>query len=631
MSSVIQTILKKKKVFLLLALVVVGFAFSAQGARAGWNDNWFNEILSLLLFPILESLALILSWVAEITNWAMQPSPITRSPFVLAGFKATLDFANSLFILILLGIALDFILFNSFGVKRALQKLLIIALLINFSIPIAGVVLDFANIISAHFLASVSNTNGGFTGAIAQSVGLTNIFDDGTLHKVIDPTAAKATQNSFINILFSIGLLCGMIFTFLALAAMFLIRTGYISVLLILLPIALVLSAFPPTSNHFSKWMSKFMQWVMFAPAATFFLYLSMLLLIETENNGILSMGGSGLIEPESPTYVILRYIIVWGLMLMSLTVAQSMGITGASTAKAMWSKGTKWARGKAYGAAKTGAAAAGRKVGAAENLEKLASGLQKSGIIGSGFAASKIRGVAAKTKTATEQREALTTQEKAKFEALSDEALLGEYNTYHDSIIPGKKAKANGIAVILSQRKGNALTVKRADGTVDETATTTLRQAAYDNAKAHGNKAAMDTLTEKDPRTKMHAINRKYDAKPPGTVIDGKTKDEATRDYYKNIKAKDIAELPDSFFTTREGERVVVEMLNEKSLTSSHLRAAMDEQKHAFLANVKRYIRIRGGLGTKGPPATGLYSHNPGLAGYLEGSAGKEVAGFVL
>ncbi|MEK7493828.1 MAG: hypothetical protein AAB630_01590, partial [Patescibacteria group bacterium] len=365
MSSVLRIIAKKKSIFLLLLLVVVGLALSAQGAAAGPCSIWtadFDGCINSLLLLVLKGLAIVLAFVAQITNWAMQPSPITSSSFVQAGFSATRDFANSLFILILLGIALSFILYDSFGVKRALPKLLIIALLINFSVPIAGVALDFANVISVHFLASVSNTSG-FTEAVAQSVGLSHVFDDKYLTGA-DQTVAQAKNavevgnDSFINILFAMGVVIGMIFIFLALAFMFLIRTGYISVLLILLPIALVLSAFPPTSKHFSKWMSKFMQWTMFAPAATFFLYLSMLVLTATGSQGVLSMGGGTSLTEQSPVFAILRYVMAWGLMLMSLTVAQSMGITGASTATAMWSKGTKWARGKASGAGKSALAA---------------------------------------------------------------------------------------------------------------------------------------------------------------------------------------------------------------------------------------------------------------------------------
>lgn len=627
MSSVIQTILKKKTVFLVLLLVVVGFALSAHGARAGWDADWFTELISLALFPILELLAMVLSWVAEITNWAMQPSPITTSSFVEAGFSATRDFANSLFILILLGIALDFILFNSFGVKRALPKLLIIALLINFSVPIAGVALDFANIISAHFLASVSGK--GFTEAIAQSVGLVNIFnaDESGLHQIIDPDAAKSVKNSFINILFSIGLLLGMIFIFLALALMFLIRTAYISVLLILLPIALVLSAFPPTSNHFSKWMSKFMQWTMFAPAATFFLYLSTLLLVETGSKGILSMGGG--VAPDSSAFIFLRYIMAWGLMLMSLTVAQSMGITGASTAKAMWSKGTKWARGKAYGAAKTGATAAGRRAKVDEKLEGLAKGLRVIPGLG-GMLESGVRGIGSKTKMAMEKQEGLTQQQKTQYEKSSDEQLRSEYDVWAKSRFPGSGAKAAQIAEILARR--GKLNVLNEDGTVNKDGTKAMVKEAYGFAKQHKYKGVSESIMKANPIAYQEIVQNEWEKlesegklsverDEKGNVTKRWKKD--TGETFEDAKNKAFEKMASTDFEGLKGawdETAVRSFLFSGAMGSNHIRMASNANDHAFITNLSSALKKLNDAEIKS-----LQQKSPSLVSFLTGGRARD------
>lgn len=629
MSSVIQTILKKKSVFLVLLFVVVGLTLSAHGARAGWDNNWFTELISYALFPVLELLALVLSWVAEITNWAMQPSPITTSSFVKAGVNATRDFANSLFILILLGIALDFILFNSFGVKRALPKLLIIALLINFSVPIAGVVLDFANIISTHFLASVSGK--GFTEAIAQSVGLVNIFDADAsgLHKVIDPTAESAVKSSFINILFSIGLLLGMIFIFLALALMFLIRTGYISVLLILLPIALVLSAFPPTQNHFSKWMSKFMQWTMFAPAATFFLYLSTLLLVETGSKGILEMGGAGIINNDDPTYIFLRYIMAWGLMLMSLTVAQSMGITGASTAKAMWSKGTKWARGKAYGAAKTGATAAGRRAKVDEKLEGLAKGLRVIPGLG-GMLESGVRGIGSKTKMAMEKQEGLTQQQKTQYEKSSDEQLRSEYDVWAKSRFPGSGAKAAQIAEILARR--GKLNVLNKDGTMNDAGTKAMVEEAYGFAKQHKYKGVSESIMKANPIVYQKIVQKEWEKlesegklsverDEKGNVTKRWKKD--TGETFEDAKNKAFEKMGSTDFEGLKGawdETAVRSFLFSGAMGSNHIRMASNANDHAFITNLSSALEKLTDAQIKS-----LQQKSPSLVSFLTGGRARD------
>jgi len=121
--------------------------------------------------------------VGSFANFALQPFPITTTSVVTVGWGITRDFANMFFILILLGIALDFILFNSFGVKRALPTLILVALLINFSLPLAGVVIDFANVFTAYFMeqlqsgCGIDDTNCSFSEAIAQRLALQTVLD----------------------------------------------------------------------------------------------------------------------------------------------------------------------------------------------------------------------------------------------------------------------------------------------------------------------------------------------------------------------------------------------------------------------------------------------------------------------
>ena len=609
--------------------------------------NWAEGLLvgNFIYYAILTPLSWLLGIAGTFAEWMLQPAYIVNSTVVQIGWGVTRDLANMFFILILLGIALDYILFQSFGVKHALPMLIVVALLINFSLPIAGIFIDFANVFSNFFISKITGDclnlnveNCGFTMAIAQNLNLTKLYETG------------GAANLIVNMIFAALLMLGMAFTLFALGIMFLLRTGWLYALLILLPLVLVLMPFPKTSQYFGRWTNKFFQWTMFAPVAMFFLYLSMLVFQANinpgETNNIKTMsylvnGAQAQVwnQGVGGTFIeqVIKYVVVWFFMLGSLMAAQSMSITGAGAALGMIKSAEKWAGGKVKNAGKRGLSAAGRGVGADKKMEDLARGLQKIPGIG-GALSSSVRGVASKTKTAMEKQEALTAKEKANFEGLSDEALLDEYNTYIKSNLPGNKAKANGIALMLSQRKGNALTVKRADGSIDENKTAELREAAYDNAKAHGNRAVMETLMEKDPRVKMHAINQKYDGKPAGTKIDGKTKDEATRDYYKNIRAKDIGELPDSFFSTQEGKTLVTKMMEEKSLTSSHLRTAMDEQKHEFLNQVKQFISSSsvGGIGAEKDPnynnqPSGLWKQNRSLAKYLAGDAGAEVSGFVL
>lgn len=613
MNSIASTIAKKKAFFFaLLFIVAVGFVVP-QGATAqliginwtGWIDTGINAILLL----VLKGFALVLSYVAFITDWAIQPSPITTSYFVQQGWVATRDFANMFFILILLAIALSFILFDSFGVKQMLPKLLLIALLINFSVPIAGILIDFANITTTFFLDQISQ--GTFTESVAQSVGISKVFDADTF------TAAGSSlnqnnvgDNTFINTLFSIGLMIGMIFIFLALALMFLIRTGYISVLLIVLPIALVLSAFPPTKGHFGKWMHKFTQWVMFAPIAAFFLYLSMLVFTATSSVGtpeILSMGGGDTVTEDSVAFTLLRYVMAWGLMLGSLVVAQSMGITTAGAALATWKSGTKWARGKASQAGKTMAAAGGRRMKADEKMEKLAGAVQRAVPGLGGTLASGIRGVASKTKTAMEKQEALTPTEKAKLETLSDAALASEQEVYEESKLPGSGAKVAQIAAMRAKR--GKLNVRGANGEIDPAETEKETRKAYAAAKQSKNKEALALIAKSNPLVfgKIKEEEFEEDLKK-GDVIetfDVVTKERILRNrktgvFLHDVKNKAMEDMTTKDFENMKGGWNKADMegfINGGAISSSHIRMADSAGDSSFINHIQEIMNDLNGL----------------------------------
>jgi len=96
----------------LLLLVFFGFMFSAQPVYAGVIIDNALDIVNGILNGLMQVVGWVLGAIGSLTNYLIAPSPITTSTLVLVGWTITRDFANMLFILILLGIALDFILFN---------------------------------------------------------------------------------------------------------------------------------------------------------------------------------------------------------------------------------------------------------------------------------------------------------------------------------------------------------------------------------------------------------------------------------------------------------------------------------------------------------------------------------------
>ena len=600
MSSITPNIFKKKVSFLaLFCMVVIGFTFSASPAAAwslfGFALESINGSVSwLLYYLVLTPLAWLLAWAGKLVNIALQPWPLISSDFVQTGWVVMRDLSNMLFILALLGIALNYILFSSFGVKKTLPRLLFIALLINFSLPLAGVVLDFANIVTSFFIAQSGGAQ--FTEAMGNRLGFSTLFNAN--NAATATTAIAAADGVLFDIIFAIIFVTGTLFVFLALAAMFFIRHFYLSVLLIVLPLVLTASILPFLSSHFKKWTDKFFKWTMFAPACSFFLYLAMVFLDSTQmtslTNTIGSTGGSAGFFVKTATQIT-TYIFAWGLMVLSLTTAQSMGIAGAGMAVSTFNKGAKWARGKAYGAAKTGAAATGRRMKADERLENLAKGLRTVPGLG-GMLESGVRTISSKTKMAMEKQEGLTQQQKTQYEKSTDNQLRREYAIAAESKLPGSGAKAAQIAEILA-RRGN-LNVLDESGAVDKDKTKAMVKEAYGFAKQHKYKGISESIMKANPVVYQEIVEKEWQGladkdslsevmfdRETGKLIRGRKKD--TGETFEDAKNKAFEKMGSTDFEGLKGswdEKAVRSFLFSGAMGSNHVRMASNANDHAFI-----------------------------------------------
>ena len=487
---------------------------------AGWLWGLITDVMTWavivagILYVLMQFAGALLGIAGTFADWMLQPAYIINSTVVQIGWGVTRDLANMFFILILLGIALDYILFQSFGVKRALPTLIVVALLINFSLPIAGIFIDFANVFSDFFITKVTGgclpgdgKSCGFTIAIANNLNLTSLF-----------SAAIGSQSVIVDMIFSIFLMLGPAFILFALGIMFLLRTGWLYALLILLPLVLVLMPFPKTSSYFGRWTNRFFQWTFFAPVALFFLYLSML--IFQANTPNLDEIGKGynykttsattilMNSAQAETFAqgasggfieqVIKYVVVWFFMLGSLMAAQTMSITGAGAALGMIKSTQKWAGGKVKSAGKQVGGAAARRAKVDEHMGKAAEWASKNKVLSTLGVGRGLRGMAVKTEQAFKKQGELTTQEKAKYENMSRKEREDEYNDLKNSKLPYAQDKAAQLAAIRA-RKGE-LTVRDKKGDIDKKATEALVREVYGFAKKYKNKDAQKAVIKASP-----------------------------------------------------------------------------------------------------------------------------------
>ena len=406
-----RRIKKQLFAFSLIFLIIFSVVF-VLGAETAQADNFvvvgLKSVLARILLSVQEMIGFLAAWLAGLAQGVLNFADYQNAQMVQDGWKISRDLVNMFFVMVLLAIAFATILrFETYGMKALLPKLIIAALLINFSLVFAGVIIDFAGVLTDFFITdsnkffkdlagqmglpklaattaqqdtgeywqcesnpagsgviisgefkTASSCQAVCLGAMSNCVGITpDKVNWGKIAK--GDEYWKIASALFLSIIFTLIAA----FVFGALAVLLLIRVVIIWFLLILAPIAWFFWILPATRHLFNQWWNAFIKWVMFAPAAIFFIWLSVnswLKFIQGEAEapgGKIAQGMKEVITSEVLESKILpqvmapgnfvQFIIACGMLLGSLIVAQKMGVYGASGAMGIaksLGKGTaKW------------------------------------------------------------------------------------------------------------------------------------------------------------------------------------------------------------------------------------------------------------------------------------------------
>ncbi len=455
----INFISKYKKFILSLSLIIVISSFgifilSLGEAKAYLGEvfvNSFKWVISEAFLMIQKIVGLCVSLMSSLCQGILNLTNPHDSPAVQNGWETTRDFVNLFFVLILLVIALSTILrIEQYGIKKLLPRLIIAALLINFSLVFAGVILDFAGVLTDFFLSdkqkfftdiasqmrlpSTMQTNAEQSTPYYCAVENSSVGGDYSNECDSRPFATPGECQNFVDTnLYGFGncitinpdnhqvdwdkikgldfwtligsLILSTIFSLIALivfgafAFLLLIRLVIIYFLLILSPIAWLCMVLPSTRHIFTQWWSTFIKWVFFAPAAIFFIWLS----VNTWIGGGEISGGmketmtdevlSSQLLPEVMTPInLVQFLIACGMMIGSLIVAQKMSIYGATGAVNTVKKIGEKAGSASWATTRAGTSAAGRlplvnKIPKADRIKgKVMSTIEKTPVVGKAF-----------------------------------------------------------------------------------------------------------------------------------------------------------------------------------------------------------------------------------------------------
>jgi len=352
----------KQKIFLTLALtlslvfvVFVPRAVAVGGEiLAGATSGVFFLTIGWILEIIMRLLGMITALGGKIFDWLIGWTKFTELPIIIAGWRIMRDFANIGIVFVLLVIAISTILgIDKYNMKQLFAKLVIIALLVNFSMLIANVVIDTSNVITDFFVQESGIGSGGnpISTKIMGSMGIGQIWHAvGTGNFDVGLGALGGTV--LISMIMGIIVMLGTIIVLFLGAGMLLVRIIVLSFCIILAPAAFMLKIMPDTQKHYEKWWSTLINYSLFAPVFAFFLYLA---LRTADTFGqIESLKNANVNIPTMSSFfstgnTLIQYILILGFTLASLMMAKQFGLHGGAKVYGWGTKALQKATGYSF------------------------------------------------------------------------------------------------------------------------------------------------------------------------------------------------------------------------------------------------------------------------------------------
>jgi hypothetical protein len=253
-----------------------------------------SYLISIIGFLIFSIEVFFLQFIIDLNY------DIVNSVSVQFGFSIVLAFANILFVAAIIIMAVATIVrYNTYGARQILLKIVIAAIGVNFSLILAGTVVNFADQGAKFFMngavpnaASDTGTSAfGTDGFVSNLAGAFNpqrmMIQNGISTSSDSLAQAKAKLDGATSAVGGVyAAIAGIFMTaamvillavfFGVLVAAFVARYIMLSLLLTIMPVVWLAWIFPFGKPLVSYWTDKFVKWTFFSPMAMFFLYLSM-------------------------------------------------------------------------------------------------------------------------------------------------------------------------------------------------------------------------------------------------------------------------------------------------------------------------------------------------------------------
>ncbi|MEK7557763.1 MAG: hypothetical protein AAB530_00970 [Patescibacteria group bacterium] len=314
----------------LILLIVSGTFFIGHNVFALADDIGVGiaNILGHLVSAIISALGLILTVLIKILIWVCKQNDFIGSAAVSNGWKIVRDFCNMFFILILLIISFATMLrMPNYEWKKLLPKLLLMAILINFSKTICGLIIDAAQVIMWTFVNGFKAMG---EGNLVSMLGLKEIYS-------VDAEAANVNTFSVFGsyVLALIYVLISLVVITIMIAVL-VMRMVMLWIYIVLSPLAYLLAAFPAGQSYSQQWWKEFTNNVIVGPVLAFFIWLSFASAngLVPDSAGVVLNAG---ITQAGSTDSMIKFIISIGMLLGGLMITQQIGgMAGGLAGKGM-------------------------------------------------------------------------------------------------------------------------------------------------------------------------------------------------------------------------------------------------------------------------------------------------------
>lgn len=356
----LRTFLKNKKIlnrtiagaissviFLLLVSPV-----SAQTDIAYAFGGGLIALFNTLLYVILQTIVFaLITAVGILINIGQYPVALDDN-IITVGWVVLRDIGNMFFVVILLLISFGTILrLDQYQLKNLLPKVILMAVLVNFSKLIAGVFIEISQIVMLTFVVAYSAAGAGNFMNAMQIPNLTQIWTPSDIQN-LNTAEPLGHADVFTSLVGGIIYAAIAVVVVLAYIAIFAVRLVALWILVVFSPFAFALNVIPAGQKYASMWWEQFSKYIIVGPVLAFFLWLSLatlpMILDQSGSNNAGTRGadevayvqsieknipGAGSTEALQPVSF-LKFILSSVMLIMSLYFAQQIGGTVGNIAR---------------------------------------------------------------------------------------------------------------------------------------------------------------------------------------------------------------------------------------------------------------------------------------------------------